>query len=333
MVRLVTALAVAMALVCPASAESRRFGFTEPLALEAEPTVVIGTPTAGVVVDRIHVAVETHDDSTRARLTISLSTRSTNGINTELSLAVPAGSRVTNLALTLGHAPRASAIAMPAFDGFVRYLRATETSVDPALLSFERSTGLHDRLLLQVSPVAKGAPAIVELDVDAPTSRRVAFETKQFVRHLVVEQVREGVLDAIRTEVKEHAAVDEHTSLFVGPPPREPLVIACSFGGVTESPVTLSGTEIRREIRRHIAQLGYCYSRELQRHQTLAGTVALKLRLMPDGTTQVRAVDGELDSDAVKSCVAGEAAQWTFHEHTDVIDVNYPLTFVKPPWM
>ena len=99
--RLVTAAAVAMGFVCPAHAETRRFAFSEPVRVDDE-AIVIGTPTEQVTVERVHAAVASADGITHARLTIELSTPARRPVSSELSLTVPAGSRVTNLALTLG---------------------------------------------------------------------------------------------------------------------------------------------------------------------------------------------------------------------------------------
>lgn len=350
MARLVTAIAVAMALVCPASAEtfmissSSRFDGSGELApAKGTPSLVIGSPTSEVVVQSTALALRAGKP---ARLTLVLSTTSLYGIDAELSLWVPRDARITALAMTLGTGKRLVATAQPATDAHEAYERIRSSNDDPALLSFDRAVGEHDRLLLRAFPLTKGVRATVEIDVALPVGPLVVDSTQDIERLIVdtdgsrritnLSRPFTVVVPATPDASVEHiaAAVDASTSLFVdGPHRRRAGVIVDLCCAAPRQVLSLTAQEIRREVKRHIEQLGHCYTHELQSHQNLAGSVVLRLMLVPDGTTQVISVAGDLDSEVVRACIADQAAQWRFHEHEDTIAVNYPLTFVKPSWL
>jgi hypothetical protein len=346
--RIATAAAVALAAVCPAHADTHlelqgtgRIG-ERPTAS----SIRIGTPTREVSIASVKLVVDPFTNASRVRMTLVLATSTAARLDTETSIAIPHGARVTDLALTLGNGPRVSAAALPADTAVGTYERTVHGNRDPALLTLDGGSPEHDRLALRVFPVSSAAPATVELELELPPAPSLTVESSQRIDALTVEvkgrsrgtsrfdASREIALPAPRGELvlAEHA-VDPETSLFVDEPPSGPghsrlhrvVVISCGFGHALHT-VSLDKREIRTEVRRHRDQLGYCYTRQAQRHPSLEGTVALHFAIGPDGRTSEVTVDGSLDSDTVKQCMSEQVAQWRFHEHDGVVLVNYPLT-------
>ena len=83
----------------------------------------------------------------------------------------------------------------------------------------------------------------------------------------------------------------------------------------------------RRTVRAHLPQLRQCYMAEAQRDPTLAGDVLLQFVVVDDGTISHAAAAGV--SEAVATCVADAARQWTFPAlpGSGATVINYPLTF------
>jgi hypothetical protein len=346
--RIATAAAVALAVVCPAHADthfelsgSGRLG--EPV---SSSSIRIGTPTREVSISSVKLVVDPFTNQSRARMTLVLETQATANLDTETSIAIPIGARVTQLALTLGNGPRMTSTALPADTAVGTYERTVHGNRDPALLTYEGGISGHERLALRVFPLSRSAAATVELELELPPSPSLTIESTQRIDKLTVEvagrsrgksrfdDARQIDLPAGHGEMASVAqAVDPRTSLFVDEPPSGPghrrvhttVVISCGVGTAHQS-VSLDSREIRTEVRRHKEQLGYCYTKQAQRHPELAGTVALHFRIGPDGRTSDIVVDGSLDSDTAKQCMSEQVALWRFHEHDGVVQVNYPLT-------
>jgi hypothetical protein len=345
--RIVTAAAVALAVVCPAHADAHLelHGSGRIAELPPASSIRIGTPTRDVVIASVRLVIEPFTNASRARMTLVLETPTFATLHSETSLAIPHGARVTGLALTLGNGPRTISAAVPADSAVGTYERLVRGNRDPALLTLEGGSERHDRLALRVFPLTKAAPATVELDLELPPAPSLTVESTQRIDALTVEvagssrgtsrfdEAREIALPPPRREMALAAhAVDGRTSLFVDEPPSGPghrarhtvVVISCGIGHVQHS-VSLDKREIRTEVRRHREQLGYCYTRQAQRHPELEGDVALHFRIGPDGRTTDITVDGSLDSDTAKQCMSEQVAQWRFHEHDGVVQVNYPI--------
>jgi hypothetical protein len=345
--RIATAAAVVLAVVCPAHADTHleihgAGRVAEPVETSS---ILLGTPTREVVISSVKLAVEPFTNGSRAHLTLVLATQTGRSLDTETSIAVPTGARVTQLALTLGNGTRMTSAALAANVATGTYERTVHGNHDPALLTYEGASSGHDRLALRVFPLSPGAPATVELDLELPRAPSLTIESTQRIEALTVEvagrsrgtsrfdESQRFELPAPRGEMQlAEQAVDPRTSLFVDEPPDGPghrrrvsLVISCGVGTAQRS-VSLDSREIRHEVRLHREQLGYCYTRQVQRHPELEGTVGLHFRIGPDGTTSDIRVDGSLDSDTAKQCMSEQVAQWRFHEHDGVVEVNYPLT-------
>lgn len=357
-----TAAAVAMAFVCPAYGETQlvlavagergrdvRLPDTIPdAAAVGTPMLKIGSPSLGVSIPRASLLLTPGTGMVRGRLQLVIESMEQGVKNAETSLTLPAGARVVGLAVTLGSGARMVGTALAADDALGRYERLTHERTDPGLLAFDRSVGGEDRYLVRVYPLGTRQQATVDIDLELPPADALAIDSTQTIaaftvdvagtrssarlttaRTIAIPTVREGSAVPVASEA---VAVDERVSLFVDEPPgaRPRVTIGPVFGcGIAHSTVTVDKRTIRTEVKRHVDQLRYCYSRELQQRPTLAGSVALHFALVPDGSVQDVSVDGDLDSDEVKRCMTEQVSQWRFHEHDDVVQVNYPLTLVN----
>ncbi len=86
---------------------------------------------------------------------------------------------------------------------------------------------------------------------------------------------------------------------------------------------------IRRYIRRNLEKITYCYEKELLARPQLAGTVATRFTIEPDG--HVSGVEASGFDDAVAACVKQVMANIAFPPTLDErVQVNYPFTFRSP---
>jgi hypothetical protein len=87
---------------------------------------------------------------------------------------------------------------------------------------------------------------------------------------------------------------------------------------------------IRRVIRQSLSRVRYCYERALLKDPNLAGRVAVRFVIRPDGTV-ANVTDGgsTLPSEEVKACVHRTMAALTFPRPKGggVVVVNYPFVF------
>ncbi len=85
---------------------------------------------------------------------------------------------------------------------------------------------------------------------------------------------------------------------------------------------------IRRVIEDNKNQVRFCYERELQAHQDLAGRVALRWTIGPDGrVTAARVTESTLGNARVERCIVERVKTWRFPEPPGggTVDVNYPF--------
>jgi hypothetical protein len=84
---------------------------------------------------------------------------------------------------------------------------------------------------------------------------------------------------------------------------------------------------IRRYIKRNIQKITYCYEKTLLAKPGLAGTVATKFTIEPNGTTSAATASG-VDDD-VAGCIAGVIDAIEFPKPKDgaAVTVHYPFTF------
>jgi hypothetical protein len=98
---------------------------------------------------------------------------------------------------------------------------------------------------------------------------------------------------------------------------------------VPAPPVAVGGLDksiIRRYIKRNLAKIAYCYEHELLAHPELAGTIAVRFFIQPDGGVKDSTASG-LDA-TVARCVADVVSAIQFpRPDGGGVEVSYPFTF------
>lgn len=89
---------------------------------------------------------------------------------------------------------------------------------------------------------------------------------------------------------------------------------------------------IRRVVQRHLAEVRYCYERELQRTPDLAGKVVMKWVINGAGkVTQAQTAETQLRNANVEGCLALRIKTWTFPapHGGGIVIINYPFVFKR----
>lgn len=322
----------------------------------AEPSSVqLGEPGPGAAIDRVRLALRPHAAALGATLTLSLSTTSTAPLELVLPLAVPRGTDVTALTITLDGA-RIHAAVRPADTARAGYAQTVRELRDPALLAWTSSTATHDHLELRVFPVARGHGAAVVVTLALPPTERLAIdpggaaigqiEIAGVGRARRVARPRQPVSVALPeprapdawsdAALLRRPGVGPATSLFADAPDparRRPLVIGCVLASDDDHDRvrSLTPTEIRRLVRLHHPQLRTCYQRAAQRDHTLAGEAILRFAITAAGAVGAVEIDGTLRDLDATACLAREVATWRLREGPGVTAVRYPLRFSLAP--
>ena len=126
-------------------------------------------------------------------------------------------------------------------------------------------------------------------------------------------------------------AVNETTSFYAGFAPTGgggiPII---TFGGAPHRQrYSPDKSHIRRQIKRHTAQLQHCYERAYQ-YNPLGGPDAdavLHFTIDQAGEITDTTIDGTIEDPAITSCLAGVVAQLEFPAGDASTQVNYPLHF------
>ncbi len=87
---------------------------------------------------------------------------------------------------------------------------------------------------------------------------------------------------------------------------------------------------VRREIRRHIKEIKYCYEQQLLRAPSLSGRVAVRFVISPTGTVAVATVaESSLQDARVESCMTTAVKRWQFPvaARAGATIVTYPFAF------
>jgi len=301
--RIATA-AVALGLVCPASADTKISVQLPKLALGAATRANIDV--ARIEIDREHGV---------ARLSLTLSSREATAHAGSVVLDLPRGARVTGLAVTIGHG-HSVAIARAASEASALFKTISEYSRDPALVE---QVGA-DRVAVRVFPLVKSTPAMVELvlDVSEPffVGTSIAIEGGR-----AVAVARQSWLTQDTAE-REH--VSATTSLFAGEPIAVPTIHFCTGPRVDQGP---DKTTIRTFMKLRLPRLSYCYTKELLHTPTLQGTAILHFSIDRHGRAFDINVDGTLMSSAVSECLEEEVSTWRFSAGDYTTRVHYPLSF------
>jgi TonB family protein len=93
---------------------------------------------------------------------------------------------------------------------------------------------------------------------------------------------------------------------------------------------SLSRELVQRIIRRHRAQVRYCYERRLAEDPDLAGRVTLRIQIGPDGAVRAARIGGSTLGDAeVERCITRMARRWRFPPPRGggSVQVSYPFLF------
>jgi TonB family protein len=91
----------------------------------------------------------------------------------------------------------------------------------------------------------------------------------------------------------------------------------------------LSKALIDKEVRRHKAQIRFCYNKQLTRHPDLAGKVVLSWIINMDGSVKnARVRSSSLGNKDAESCMVRALESWSFpHPQGGVVQVDYPFMF------
>lgn len=95
----------------------------------------------------------------------------------------------------------------------------------------------------------------------------------------------------------------------------------------------LRPAQIRAVVQRHLAELRFCYERELVSHAELAGELRVRFVVVPTGSVSTAATaSSTLGSEPVEQCVATAVRRWTFPAPPEgVALVDLPLTLTPRP--
>ena len=112
------------------------------------------------------------------------------------------------------------------------------------------------------------------------------------------------------------------------PPPATPIT---SVGGEMVILGSLDRSLVDAVIKRNMAQIRYCYQRELTKNPSLAGKITIKFVIAKDGSvSQATTKTSTMDNTVVESCIAGRVQKMTFPEPepgSGVVIVTYPFLF------
>jgi TonB family protein len=93
---------------------------------------------------------------------------------------------------------------------------------------------------------------------------------------------------------------------------------------------SLDAALVDEVIKRNLAQIRYCYQRQLPKDRTLAGKIAIKFVISNDGTvSSARVKSSSLDNAQVEQCVVGRFLRMDFPQPKGggIVTVSYPFMF------
>jgi len=106
-----------------------------------------------------------------------------------------------------------------------------------------------------------------------------------------------------------------------------------AIGTVGGDPIILGALDrslIDEVVKRHIAQIRYCYQRELTKNPTLSGKIVIKFVIAKDGSvSSASKKTSTMHNSAVESCVAGRFLRMQFPQPKGggIVFVSYPFLF------
>jgi hypothetical protein len=97
------------------------------------------------------------------------------------------------------------------------------------------------------------------------------------------------------------------------------------------NPTVLGGLDrslIDVVIKKNMAQIRYCYQRELYKHPNLSGKVKVKFVIGNDGSVSRAKIDkSTLKSKKVEDCIANRFMRFRFPKPNGIVIVKYPFSF------
>ncbi|MEM6990210.1 MAG: AgmX/PglI C-terminal domain-containing protein [Myxococcota bacterium] len=126
---------------------------------------------------------------------------------------------------------------------------------------------------------------------------------------------------------------DPDPAATVEPRPRSnPRLHPHKRDGKGDGKASLAPEAIRKVVRSHVQDVRRCYNQGLARRPTLAGRVAVRFVIGPDGAVRSAELSGSsLGDDKVEQCIVRATRTWTFPKPTGkgTVTVTYP--FVLSP--
>ena len=104
-------------------------------------------------------------------------------------------------------------------------------------------------------------------------------------------------------------------------------------GMSTGDPIILGALDrsvIDNVIKQHLAQIRYCYQKELNKDPELSGKIVIKFTIAADGTVSSAETNSTtMDNEKVESCICGRFLRFTFPEPEGggIVIVSYPFVF------
>lgn len=285
---------------------------------EAAPVIQLGDVTNGAI-DHAKLGLSTLPERTRAELTLTLSTTSTEPRDVSTTFEVPHGARVLAMSFRRGDGQFIAARSMADPVAERVFERVVHRRKDPAMLRFAQQVGTRDRYSLHVYPLSLGATASVLVEIELPGTRAVELASTTAVETEIVDE-GEAPLTA---NVDPPEPVSERIALFadeVDVLPTGTRRVDLELAGPDETP------ELRSAVGRKLSRVSQCFANE----KALVGGITLRFAVVPGGSRgRVAAVSVDGASTAVSDCVAQEVGQWKFDKVDDATLVAYPVVWQR----
>lgn len=134
-----------------------------------------------------------------------------------------------------------------------------------------------------------------------------------------------GTVCAGRRNFRQAGTLKQHIA-------REPVVaMPCEAGSpLCGARGALDKELVRREIRKHISEIKYCYEQQLVRAPSLSGRVAVRFVIVATGAVAASSIaESSLGDASVEACVANAVKRWQFPvaQQAGATIVTYPFSF------
>lgn len=183
-----------------------------------------------------------------------------------------------------------------------------------------------------------------------PESAQSDLDSEEWVREIVVSWGDDVLLDVV------HVGLDQDVGSR-GPSARGPrlggrgygeafgfagcrnvgpcfhlprLALRCGSPGCEDGHGGLSAEAIQRIVRRHRAEVRFCYERALQVRPDLRGRVAVRFDIAPDGRVASSSIAATTLGDGeAETCIRDAVRRWRFPpvDRGDPVSVTYPFVF------